>query len=81
MRNDDILEEAVSHTVQDMLIEAAPRKYLDHEVNIREATFVVNNPVQLLNLAWKIYNNNLGGFSAWESKYVESPNIDFHDDL
>ena len=68
---DEILEEAVIQTLEDMLLETAPRHYLDTEVNSGETNNLLS-PVALLNKAWQISAQEPKNYLEWEKSAIDS---------
>jgi hypothetical protein len=73
---DDFLP-SIQQTIDDMIVEAAPRAFKNHEVSAAELlkldfTSTLSSPVQLLNQAWRKFLDDEGGYTAWEKKAIES---------
>ena len=66
----------IRQTIDDMIIEAAPRAFETHEVSAAElllldSTSRPTSPVQLLNQAWCKFLDNEGAYAPWEKKAIE----------
>jgi hypothetical protein len=67
---------SIQQTIDDMIVEAAPRAFEDHEVSTAEIlrldpASTSSSPVQLLNQAWRKFLDDEGGYTAWEKKAIE----------
>lgn len=67
---------SIRQTVDDMIIEAAPRAFEDHEVSAAgllplDSALTPSSPVQLLNKAWRKFLDDQGGYTAWEKNAIE----------
>ena len=67
---------SVQQTIDDMIVEAAPRVFGDHEVSTADLLRVnsdsrPSSPVQLLNQAWCKFLDDEGGYTVWEKKAIE----------
>ena len=67
---------SVQQTIDDMIVEAAPRSFEAHEVSTAELLRIESaptrsSPVQLLNLAWRRFLYDESEYSAWEQKAIE----------
>ncbi len=68
---------SIQQTIDDMIVEAAPRVFGDHEVSAAEllqldSASIPSSPVQLLNQAWRKFLDDEDGYAAWEKKAIES---------
>lgn len=68
---------SIQQTINDMVVEAAPRSFEDHEVSATEvlqldSASTPSSPVQLLNQAWRKFLDDEGGYTVWEKKAIES---------
>jgi len=72
---DDLLP-SIQQTIDDMIVEAAPRAFEAHEVSAAEllrldSTSRPTSPVQLLNQAWRKFLDDEGEYTAWEKNAIE----------
>jgi hypothetical protein len=65
------LDEAIEETLSDMLTEIDPRQFTDREVSADQWNPNTDNPIQLLNWAWRVYRDNPSGYPAWERNIIE----------
>jgi hypothetical protein len=65
------LDEAIEETLSDMLTEIEPRRFTDSEVSADQWNRSTDNPIQLLNWAWRVYCDNPNDYPAWESDIIE----------
>ena len=68
---------SIQQTIDDMIVEAAPRAFEAHEVSAAELLRVdsastPSPPVQLLNQAWRKFLDDEDRYTAWEKKAIES---------
>ena len=68
---------SIQQTIDDMIVEAAPRAFEAHEVSAAELLRVdsastPSSPVQLLNQAWRKFLDDEDRYTAWEKKAIES---------
>ena len=68
---------SIRQTIDDMIVEAAPRAFEAHEVSAAELLRVdsastPSPPVQLLNQAWRKFLDDEDRYTAWEKKAIES---------
>lgn len=63
--------EPVRSTIEDMLIEAAPRPFRSHEVEVVERSTDPASPIHLLNLAWGRFDADSDGYREWEERSVK----------
>lgn len=66
------LKDNISRTIDDMLTEAAPRRYTEAEVKGMELPVSTGNLISLLNQAWQVYRTNALGYTVWENKVLQS---------
>lgn len=64
---DEIIHSALVNTINDMLVEAAPRPCTPSEAEGLEIGEERNLPVSLLNQAWSVYLRDPKCYSVWES--------------
>jgi hypothetical protein len=69
---DDSFLEPVQVTIDDMLVEAAPRHFRDHEVLAAHPGAAPSSPVHLLNIAWRTFLDNPGGYGRWEETAIDA---------
>jgi hypothetical protein len=72
----DVFLPSIQQTIDDMIVEAAPRAFEEHEVSTAEIlrldpASTPSSPVQLLNQAWRKFLDDEGGYTAWEKKAIE----------
>lgn len=67
----DSLSQPVNETLEDMLVEAAPRKYIEQEVTGDKWEPTTDSPVRLLNWAWQVYKQSPKIYTTWEAKQLE----------
>jgi hypothetical protein len=66
---------SIRQTIEDMIVEAAPRAFEAHEASAEllridsAATTIL--PVQLLNQAWRKFLDNENVYTGWEKKVIE----------
>jgi hypothetical protein len=66
---------SIRQTIEDMIVEAAPRAFEAHEASAEllridsAATTIL--PVQLLNQAWRKFLDNENAYTGWEKKVIE----------
>ena len=68
---------SIQQTIDDMIVEAAPRAFEAHEVSAAELLRVdsastSSSPVQLLNQVWRKFLDDEDRYTAWEKKAIES---------
>ena len=68
---------SIRETIDDMIVEAAPRAFQAHEVSAAELVRLDSvsaplSPIQLLNQAWRKFLDDEDGYTAWEKKAIES---------
>jgi hypothetical protein len=72
----DELLPSIRQTIDDMIVEAAPRAFEAHEVSAAELLRLDSDstsslPVQLLNQAWRKFLDDEDGYTAWEKQAIE----------
>jgi hypothetical protein len=67
----DSLAQPVNETLEDMLEEAAPRKYTNLEVSGDNWGPIPDSPVRLLNWAWQVYKRSPETYAAWEAEQLK----------
>jgi hypothetical protein len=60
---------SIRATLDDMLVEASPRHFQGHEVEV-SASLAPASPVHLLNLAWSKFEEEPDGYQEWEESSV-----------
>ncbi len=60
----------IQQKIDDMLIEANPRQYVDSEIDPAEDTNENAPPVKLLNSAWRRFYSNPTDYNAWENDAI-----------
>lgn len=65
------LDKAIEEALSDMLTEIDPRQFTDREVSADQWNPNTDNPIQLLNWAWRVYRDNPIGYPAWERNIIE----------
>jgi hypothetical protein len=67
---------SIRQTIDDMLVEAAPRAFEAQEVSAEllrlDSASTTMSPVQLLNQAWRKFLVDEDGYTVWEKKVIES---------
>jgi hypothetical protein len=68
---------SIRQTIDDMIVEAAPRAFEAHEVSAAElvrldSASTPSSPVQLLNQAWRKFLDDEDGYTAWEKQAIEA---------
>ena len=68
---------SIRQTIDDMIVEAAPRAFEAHEVSAAEllrldSASTSSSPVQLLNQAWRKFLDDEDGYTAWEKQAIEA---------
>jgi hypothetical protein len=66
----DALEAKVEQIVADMLTEAGPRHFSDTEATGSGWSPLTDSLVQLLNLAWQVYDSKPEQYEQWEIEHV-----------
>ncbi|MCI0491023.1 MAG: hypothetical protein L0229_30910 [Blastocatellia bacterium] len=61
---------AIQQTVDDMLEEASPRHFEDHEVDTSEQDIRLMSPVKLVNQAWHQFYRDTAVYSGWERNVI-----------
>ncbi len=61
---------AIQQTIDDMLTEAAPRKFADHEVSSSKLELPLSSPVHFLNQARQKFLLDRNGYRSWEEKAI-----------
>jgi hypothetical protein len=64
------LEIAIAKTVQDMLMEASPRKFEVADLDPLSENDSFTSPVKLLNSAWHVYETNPEKYVEWENTQI-----------
>lgn len=67
---DDSLDEIISRTLEDMLVEANPRQFTQTEASGRTWNPSTDSIVRLFNWAWQVYLNDYPNFQDWEEKQI-----------
>jgi hypothetical protein len=65
---------SIRQTIEDMIVEAAPRAFEAHEASaelLRIDSAATILPVQLLNQAWRKFLDNENAYTGWEKKVIE----------
>jgi hypothetical protein len=62
----------INRIVDDMLVEAGPRAFTDHEVTGLETEQTLISPIQLLNQAWAKFRNDVEAYPAWEGRAIQA---------
>lgn len=60
----------IQQAVDDMLVEAAPRRFADPEVSPLEPETLGGSPVRLVNQAWREFHKNPRSYGTWESNVI-----------
>jgi hypothetical protein len=66
---DWVLQKDVVNTLEDLLVEAGPRRYQQEELQASDATFAFS-PVSLLNKAWMMYEMDPENYPDWEQSVI-----------
>jgi hypothetical protein len=64
------LKDDIRVTIDEMLIEAAPRSHTQEEAAAHSWSPETETPVHLLNWAWKIFLNEPQSYSEWEKEQI-----------
>jgi hypothetical protein len=67
---DDRLEGIVEQTIDNMLVEAAPRQFLHEEVAADRNWETNDTPVLLLNRAWRMFRADPANYVEWEMEAI-----------
>ena len=66
---------SIRQTIEDMIVEAAPRAFEAHEASAEllriDSASTTMLPVQLLNQAWRKFLTNENAYTEWEKKVIE----------
>jgi len=65
------LHSSVTQTIEDMLVETAPRPYTPEEAAGGGWDPNVDSPIRLLNWAWQCYLADPDGYPAWEPDQIQ----------
>jgi hypothetical protein len=68
---DESLDEVITHTIEDMLVEAEPRRFTKSEAESNRWSPDLDSPVQLFNWAWRVYIDTPTKYLTWEAIQVE----------
>lgn len=68
---DESLDDVITKTIEDMLIEAQPRQFNDDEVGKKGWSPESDSLVRLFNWAWQVYTEEPGQYPIWESNQVD----------
>ncbi len=60
----------IMQMLEDMLTEASPITFRDHDQTILKANVKEHNFVQIMNYAWKQYENDILSYPDWESNII-----------
>jgi hypothetical protein len=61
---------AIQQTIDDMLEEASPHRFEDHEVDTSAQDIRLMSPVTLVNQAWHQFYRDAVGYSGWEKNTI-----------
>jgi hypothetical protein len=61
---------AIQQTIDDMLEEASPRRFEDHEVDASAQDISLMSPVKLVNQSWDQFYRDAVGYSDWEKDTI-----------
>lgn len=65
-------DESILSAIEDMLVEASPRKFRKTEIKTVDTnTSSFNSPVELFNTAWRKYLSNPVQYYQWEKKQIQ----------
>jgi hypothetical protein len=64
--------DAIDQAIDDMLIETAPREFLQEEVSDLDSDPSPDHPVRLLNQAWYQFRGDTGAYPEWESEAIRA---------
>jgi len=62
---------AIQQKIDDMLIEANPRSYLQSEIEISQDEPTNLSPIKMLNLAWNQFYLKPDDYNTWENNTVQ----------
>ena len=65
------LSQPVNETLEDMLEEAAPRRYTELEKTGDKWVPTTDSPVRLLNWAWQVYKKSPATYAGWEAEQLK----------
>jgi hypothetical protein len=69
---DDPFLNPVQATINDMLMEASPRTFRDHEVSATGTDTTPVSAVHLLNLAWSRFFDDSSEYRSWEERAIDN---------
>ncbi len=69
---DDALGDPIRRTIEDMLTETSPRRYLASEVAGGEWSADTDSFVRLINAAWYVYMGDPDRYDAWEMAQIRA---------
>lgn len=61
---------AIQQTIDDMLEEASPRRFEEHEVDTSDQDIRLMSPVKLVNQAWHQFHKDAKNYSDWENDTI-----------
>jgi hypothetical protein len=64
--------DTIDRTIDDLLIEAEPRKFADEEVSGLDSDPSADCPVRLLNQAWYQFRRDVETYPTWESEAIKA---------
>lgn len=60
----------IQQKIDDMLVEASPRQYLESEIDMADSSNENVSPIKLLNSAWHRFYSNPTDYNAWENNGI-----------
>lgn len=67
---DEAIDDVINRTIEDMLIEASPRKFSQMDISSGDWDPSTDSPIRLFCLAWQKYSNDYQNYSAWEENQI-----------
>ena len=69
---DESFNSAIDRFLEDAVVEVSPREYLNSEIEDNVAIPIAfDNPVTLLNQAWRVFASTGVGYQEWESEAIK----------